>query len=70
MKIANVPSISVGIIHGLNKEPIFRKSYGLRNFEKKAPCRRRHLLRYRQLLENDYLLCNRCVGWRQFVGVG
>jgi CubicO group peptidase (beta-lactamase class C family) len=33
MKIANAPSISVGIIHGLDKDPIFRKSYGLRNFE-------------------------------------
>jgi CubicO group peptidase (beta-lactamase class C family) len=32
MKIANAPSISVGIIHGLNKDPIFRKNYGLRKF--------------------------------------
>lgn len=32
-KIANSPSISVGIIHGLENIPIFRKSYGLRNCE-------------------------------------
>lgn len=33
MNIANAPSISVGIIHGPNQEPVFRKSYGVRNFE-------------------------------------
>lgn len=35
MKIANAPSISIGAIHGPKKEPIFRKSYGLRTVEPK-----------------------------------
>ena len=35
MRIANAPSISVGVIHGPKKEPIFRKSYGLRSIEPK-----------------------------------